>query len=178
MRSLMLRVLAGTGVVGIAVLAPRMTRLLRELDRPAKSRDALYRRLRQAARRLEAAGFARVSGERGGYHIELTEKGEALAESLEFEDMRIAEPAFWDGKWRIVMFDVSEKRRATRVRLRHMLENAGFVRLQDSVWVYPYPCDEFVGLVRAYLKSGVGEMRSLVAEAIESDRPLRQHFRL
>ena len=76
------------------------------------------------------------------------------------------------------MFDIREKRRRTRSKLRQLLAGAGFLRLQDSVWIHPYPCDEFIGLVRAHLKSGTGEMLSFVAEALESDRRLREHFRL
>ena len=76
------------------------------------------------------------------------------------------------------MFDIREKRRKSRSQLRLLLAGAGFLRLQDSVWIYPYPCDEFIGLVRAHLKSGTGEMLSFVAEALESDKRLREHFRL
>jgi hypothetical protein len=46
-------------------------------------------------------------------------------------------------------------------------------KAQDS-----YPCDEFVALVRAHFASGVAELRSVVAEALESDRALREHFNL
>lgn len=78
----------------------------------------------------------------------------------------------------MLIFDISERRRRTRNQLRRLLEGAGFIRIQDSVWVYPYACDEFVSLVRAHLKSGVGEMRIFVAKALESDKGLREHFRL
>jgi len=76
------------------------------------------------------------------------------------------------------MFDIKERRRRVRSQLRKLLDGAGFVRLQDSVWVHPYPCDEFVQLVRAHLASGVGELRLITADALESDKPLREHFRL
>ena len=99
-------------------------------------------------------------------------------EEIEFKEYEIPEPAFWDGKWRVLVFDMNERRRRTRDQLRRLLQGAGFVRIQDSVWVYPYPCDEFISLVRAHLKSGVGELRYFVAEALESDKSLREHFRL
>ncbi|MSU74387.1 CRISPR-associated endonuclease Cas2 [Candidatus Kaiserbacteria bacterium] len=108
----------------------------------------------------------------------MTDKGRLLIEAVHANEYRIPEPAFWDGKWRIVMFDIHERRRKARSQLRSLLSDAGFLRLQDSVWVYPYPCDEFIGLVRTHLKSGTGEMLSLVAEALESDKKLREHFRL
>ena len=177
-RNIVLRSLVGTGVMTMAILVPKMTRLLKEFDRPAKNRTELYRRVSQALARLEKAGLVSISGEWGKRNIVLTEKGKEIAEEAEFYEYRIAEQIFWDGKWRVLMFDIVERRRSVRDRLRHMLKNAGFVRLQDSVWVYPYPCDEFVALVRAHLKSGVGEMRTLVADALESDKDLRRHFKL
>ena len=178
MKNLLLRSLAATGVVSIALVAPKMTRFLKELDRPAKNRVQLYQRISQGISRLAQAGLVTISGERGRRQIMLTKKGLEMLEQIEFEDYMIPEPAFWDGKWRVLIFDISERRRRVRNQLRRLLQGTGFVRIQDSVWVYPYPCDEFITLVRAHLKSGVGEMRSFVAEALESDKPLREHFRL
>lgn len=178
MKNILLRSLAVAGVVSIALMAPKMTRLLKHLDRPAKNRAQLYRRINQGIDRLEASGLVTVTGERGNRRVEITEKGRKVMEQIEFENYQIREPAFWDGKWRVLMFDIAERRRRTRNQLRRLLQGAGFVRIQDSVWVYPYPCDEFISLVRSHLKSGVGEMRLFVAEALESDKGLRGHFRL
>ncbi|MBU6323448.1 MAG: CRISPR-associated endonuclease Cas2 [Patescibacteria group bacterium] len=110
--------------------------------------------------------------------LRLTEKGERSIEKALMREYVIPEQVRWDGKWRILMFDVREKRRRVRAQLRLLLQGAGFVLLQDSVWVHPYPCDEFVALLRAHLKSGVGELRHVTADALEGDRSLREHFRL
>lgn len=178
MKNLLLRSLATAGVISIALMAPKMTRLLKGLDRPAKNRVQLYRRITQGINRLEQRGLVTVSGEYGKRHVEITEKGLEIMEQIEFGGYTIPEPAFWDGKWRVLIFDINEKRRRVRDQLRRLLEGVSFIRLQDSVWIYPYPCDEFISLVRAHLKSGVGEMRSFVAEALESDKTLREHFHL
>jgi|CXWL01.1.fsa_nt_gi DNA-binding transcriptional regulator PaaX len=177
-QNLVMRSLVGVGVVGVAILAPKLIRLLKELDVPAKNHSELYRRMSQALSRLEQSGLVRVEGGWGKRMVTLTQKGEEVAESIEDAEYIIPEPAFWDGKWRVVIFDITENRRRARDRLRHMLQHVGFIRIQDSVWAYPYPCDEFIALVRAHLRSGVGEMRSFVAEALESDKALRTHFRL
>jgi len=177
-RNLLLRSLAVTGAITIAAVAPKMTRLLKKMDRPSANRQRLYGRISQAISRLEESGLITTTGKYRERRIVLTEKGKKILVDLEFKEYPIAEPAFWDGKWRVLVFDMSEKRRRTRDQLRRFLQGAGFVRLQDSVWVHPYPCDEFVALVRAHLKSGVGEMRYFVAEAIESDRGLREQFGL
>lgn len=176
MRNLILRTLAVGGVMSIALVAPKTLTLLKKLDRGAANRKNLYRRITQAITRLEHSRLVRTSGQYGHRNAELTEKGHAIIETIYASEYHIPEPAFWDGKWRVVMFDIREKRRKARSRLRLLLSSAGFLRLQDSVWIYPYPCDEFIGLVRAHLKSGTGEMLSFVAEALESDKKLREHF--
>lgn len=178
MKNLLLRTFAAAGIISIALVAPKMTRLLKELDRPAKNRRQLYQRIAQGVGRLEQIGLVTVSGEYGKRRVKITEKGTKLLEEVEYAEYAIPEPAFWDGKWRVLIFDINERRRKVRDQLRRLLLGAGFVRIQDSVWVYPYPCDEFISLVRAHLKSGVGEVRLFVAEALESDKRFREHFRL
>lgn len=177
-KNLILRTVVATGVISIALMAPKMTRLLKHLDRPAKNRAQLYRRITQAVKRLEQDGLVTVTGEYAKRRVKITEKGREVMGRIEFNEYVISEPAFWDGKWRVLIFDINERRRRVRDQLRRLLEGAGFVRIQDSVWVYPYPCDEFVSLARAHLKSGIREMRIFVAEALESDKGLREHFRL
>ena len=178
MRNLILRTLAVGGLISVALVAPKTITLLKKIDRGAANRKNLYRRITQAISDLKRAGMVKTSGKRGHRNVELTIKGHAAVEAIYTGEYRIPEPAFWDGKWRVVMFDIREKRRKIRSQLRLLLSGAGFLRLQDSVWIYPYPCDEFIGLVRAHLKSGTGEMLSFATDAIESDKKLRKHFRL
>lgn len=43
----------------------------------------------------------------------------------------------WNKKWVVILFDISEKSRAIRNRLRNKLQNLGFGMLQKSVWITP-----------------------------------------
>lgn len=45
----------------------------------------------------------------------------------------------WDGRWRLILFDVPQSRASERVRLRRSLSGRGFGYLQDSVWITPDP---------------------------------------
>jgi DNA-binding transcriptional regulator PaaX len=45
----------------------------------------------------------------------------------------------WDGKWRMVLFDVPIRQNAQRERLRRYLHAKGFGHLQNSVWITPDP---------------------------------------
>jgi phenylacetic acid degradation operon negative regulatory protein len=55
----------------------------------------------------------------------------------------------WDGRWRIVLFDVAEKDRSRRIRLQRQLRRARFGYLQDSVWISPDPIDDIAAAVRS-----------------------------
>lgn len=44
----------------------------------------------------------------------------------------------WDGKWRIIMFDIEEKKKRKRDYLREKLRELGFGMLQESVFISPH----------------------------------------
>ncbi len=178
MQTIVLRTLYATGVISTILVAPNALRLFAYLDRNKARRKRFYDRVTQATARLEQRGLISVEENKGRRFIHITEKGRVEVHKILVKNYQIPEQALWDGKWRVLIFDVREERRKTRAILRLLLRSTGFVRLQDSVWVYPYPCDEFVTLARAYLKSGISEIRVIVAETIESDRSLRKHFNL
>lgn len=43
-----------------------------------------------------------------------------------------------DKKWQMIFFDIPEKRRKDRDRLREYLRYLGYKKLQQSIWVCPY----------------------------------------
>src|SRR3989344_948363 len=154
-QTVMLRTLYVAGGLSVAILAPNVARILPSPDGGRKNRQVLYRRITQARSTLAQRGLIEEDSGR----LQLTEKGHAHIEKILMREYQIPEMVQWDGKWRMLIFDIREQRKVVRSKLRKLLQGAGFVRLQDSVWVYPYPCDEFVALVRAHLASGVGELR-------------------
>lgn len=133
-------------------------------------------RIRQAFHRLEKKGLIRRDQQRGRFV--LTAEGKAYAKKLDgYDRILIQKPRTWDGKWRVVIFDIWERRRSVRNRLRVLLQKIGFVRVQDSVWAYPYDCEEVLAFIRTELKLGGGVVY-LIAEGIESDASLRAKFNL
>lgn len=57
------------------------------------------------------------------------------------------------------------------------MQNIGFYRLQDSVWLYPYDCEDFIALLKADLKIG-NAILYMVVEKIENDAKIKTHFSL
>jgi len=64
----------------------------------------------------------------------------------------------WDGKWRMVLYDVPQTRSSDRTRLRRSLADRGFGYLQNSVWVTPDPLTE----ERAALTSATVDVESMI----------------
>ncbi|MEK7068564.1 MAG: hypothetical protein AAB964_01980 [Patescibacteria group bacterium] len=161
---------------------PRLTFApTRELVRYLKldeGNKTIARRINQAFQRLEKKGILERSRERGRWSVSLTVKGERLAEKLDaVEKVLVRKPRRWDGKWRMVIFDVWEYRRGVRDQLRRMLIRAGFYKLQDSVWVYPYDCEDLLVFLRTDLQLGKSVLY-IIADGIENDSRLRAHFGL
>ena len=168
-----------TGAITTALVAPNIQKIFPALDQGKKHRKELYGRADQALYRLrekKLIEFSKVEGRRP--IVRLTELGKAEITKIILRQYKISETTIWDGRWRVVIFDIREKRRTIRQKLRMLLAGAGMLRLQDSVWVHPYPCDEFVVLVRANLRSGTGELLYFIAEGLESDCHLREHYNL
>lgn len=134
--------------------------------------------LRQAVRRLEKRGLVEFQKGASGWAVRLSPKGKKWVYTLEVrESIKIKQPRQWDGRWRVVIFDIWESRRSMRNKLRHMLKKAGFYMIQNSVWVYPYDCAELVALLRAEMRLGQSVLY-IIADGIENDAKIRQYFNL
>lgn len=129
--------------------------------------------MNEALLRLQSKKLIVVSKD-GKYR--LTKEGEQQLHRIEFGTLPLPNEK-WDTKWRIVSFDVSEKRRKSRDQLRLLLRQVGFVRLQDSVWVYPYDVREVVELIKTanFLDK---EVLYMTVHTTGNDKVLKSHFKL
>lgn len=100
--------------------------------------------LAKALKRLREGGFVELIGEKE-LILRLTDKGKEKAILAQLNSL----DETWDGKWRIVIFDVPEKRRSARDLLRHNLKSWGFISWQKSVWVTKKNCTK---PLREYIK--------------------------
>ena len=168
-----------TAGLGLILMAPNAARLLKYVEKYIGPKPRLNRRISQAINRLRERGLIERVDIGKGVTLRLTEKGVRLAEAIEEEEKQyeIKKPKRWDSKWRIVIFDIWERRRAVRDRLRTLLQRNGFVKIQNSVWVYPYDCEELFIFLRTNLRLGKGILY-IVAEEIENDSSFRKHFGL
>ena len=170
--------------IGITLSSPAGTRaFLKELNkyleerRGKDARQYKTQQLSQAIYRLKKRKLINIKElSNGETRIKLTEKGHRRKIQYDLENMKIPDQASWDGKWRILMFDIPESKRESRDSLTNKLRNLGFIQFQKSVWVYPYPCAEEIDFVTEYFS--IAENVNLITVRIENDKPLRKEFKL
>ena len=172
-------ILGFLGVVGlfaVVALAPNVAGLLAKAlpdGKPTSQRQSVKR----AIIRLIKKGYIRKEGGRYALTRDGTLRLEMLKESAQIQLLFHTRPPEWDGKWRIVIFDIKESLRHVRDELRSLLTQTGFTMLQGSVWVYPFRCDEVVALLKFHLRLGY-DLVYVVADAIEGDEYLREYYNL
>jgi len=93
------------------------------------------------------------------------------------EKLSIKRPKKWDGKWRIIIFDVPEKQKAAREALRETLRNLGFQQIQKSCFLHPFECRNEIDITSALFNT-TRYITYIVAESVEGEKALRAHFKL
>jgi phenylacetic acid degradation operon negative regulatory protein len=164
--------IALVGVVSVFALFPGLTYALAPFIK--RKKQPRSQNIQKSLDALVRAGLVkRTIRKNGEVTVELTKKGkwEALLRAPSL-DTKCAE---WDGLWRVVIFDVPQSKNKIRRELRHAMKLYGFRMLQQSVWVYPHPCDDFVGLLKKHLGVSNDVLYMKVA-FIENDKHLRKEF--
>ena len=130
-------------------------------------RQAFY----NAIRRMKKEGFIKEQKKNQQKRFTITEKGKLKILGL---NQKVQE---WDGKWRIVIFDIPERKRDLRDFFRGKLQELGYRFLQESVWICPYNIADKVEDLIALC--GVGNyIHYLVVEELDNRNILMKLFNL
>ncbi len=151
------------------LLSARSTRRMFKLARE-RAMDR-YRR-KKALERLMDLEFVL----RGAEKLTITEKGTSMLQGAIMRTAKLLGTE-WDGKWRIVIFDIPEKYAVLRNRVRFVLKRAGFIQFQLSVWIFPYECRELVTLIQEESQLAKFILYGTL-EQVENEDLLKKHFKL
>lgn len=171
-QKMVLETVAAVGVIGVALVAPNVIGAMRKLGIPLSVRqDATVVRARK---RLVEKGLLAYEGGM----LRLTNKGRGVLDRVDLAEYGSQKKKQrWDKRWRLLIFDIPEKKRALRDKIRNTLAAIGFMRLQDSAWIYPYDCEDLITLLKADFKIGK-DMLYAIVEELEYDAPVREYFGL
>lgn len=142
--------LLGGIALGLSGSPSRYARVWRAIGKEWKNirREELYRAIR---RLYESQLVDYIENKDGSVSVTLTREGRNVAFTYKIDEMEIPTPRRWDGKWRMVLFDIPEQHRKLRDSIRFRLRQFGLIELQKSVFVHPYECrNEIDFLIELY----------------------------
>lgn len=134
-------------------------------------------RLHQTLKRLYAQKVIEITEKDGESCIKLSSQGQTKLLKYTLEEMMIDHPPRWDGKWRLIIYDVPKARRVFAETFRRFLKKIECLKLQKSVYLTPYPCDSQIEFLRQYY--GLGEeVLYLVVAKLENEKIYKTYFGL
>lgn len=116
-------------------------------------------------------------GENSLMTVVLSENGKKKALTYNMDTMTVKKPEIWDGKWRMIMFDIPNKRRKERDVLRSLLKQLGFIKYQESAFIIPYECKNEVDYVVEFFNLRQ-HVRLLEISSFDDDLALKKSFGL
>jgi len=134
-------------------------------------------RLRASLKRLRNQKVVKIVERDGEPMVVLTKKGKTRYLGYKLEEMIIKKPPKWDGRWRLVIYDIAKYKKNTQQAFREILKKLRFFRLQKSVYLYPYPCYEEIEFLRQYYEIG-DDVIILIVEGIENESAYKKYFGL
>ena len=133
-----------------------------------------YKLYWQALNRLEEKGWIKILKEKENEFVRLTKEGQLQALLVK---AKIQKPQKWDGKWRLIVYDIPEDSKDQRDMFRKLLKTNGFYKLQASVFISPYPLNrEAIVYLR---ETGLDKyIRIARIDEMDSSKNLKKYFGL
>ena len=130
--------------------------------------------LASAIYRLQKSGLIEFieKGDERIYKLTKTGTMEAL-----FAKAKLPKELSWDGKWRLMVFDIPEKARQYRSKLRQLLRKNNFKKFQASVYISPYALN--MEAILYLQESGLSKyIRILRIDQADNEVELKKMFNL
>lgn len=172
-----LGILKTGALLGLAVTAPGVLRLFKDFDKKKPWDEYYPSTIERVAARLYRQGKVEISYQGGVTAVKISSKGKIDILKYDLSRLNITPQKNWDGKWRLVIFDISTKYNKIRNLIRGKLQAMGFYKFQESVFIYPYPCEKEIQYLREVLNVPHA-IKLIRADKIENDRELRKIFKL
>lgn len=144
-------VAAGVGlVIGTVMVVPTFGVTVKEIIKVLEEREEgqfSKKKVRRVLNTLKKRKLLDLKEKDGEIWATFNEEGQKLLLKYRFDTLVIPRPKEWDGKWRVVIFDIPEAKKHAREVLRKKLKELGFYQLQRSVFVYPFECQHEIELI-------------------------------
>lgn len=172
--------LVGAGVfLAGSIAIPTLPQALKPFISDQDEREAWKRfnipYLKRTLDRLEKQKLVKTEVKENVQIVEVTEAGKRKILKYALDTLQIKKPKFWDGKWRLISYDVPGDSKGLRELFRNYLRAWGFYPLHESVFLHAYPCENEIEFLKEYLAIGK-YVRIFIVSKIEYDGPFRKFF--
>jgi CRISPR/Cas system-associated endoribonuclease Cas2 len=176
-----LKFLLAAGLVVVAASNPRFGSLLlrsamREYNRRNKFKEKNSEKFYSAFVYMRKNGLISIEYKGRQMYFSLTDEGKKRAGRYKINDLKIKKDRKWNGNWYVLIFDIEDKQKIKREALRGKIKELGLYQLQKSVWVCPYDFGKQIKLLRDFFGLTDREMKIIIANHIENDKPARSYF--
>ena len=174
-KSLAVQILEGIAITGLTALAATSPYFGLNSIRGFKGRWSKEERRKFyfSIYYLDRRGYVKILKNNNGNMVaRITRRGEQVIHKLNFDQMKLPKPEKWDGKWRVVIFDIPNSKSKNRLAFSQKLKELGFIMIQKSVWAYPFECYKELGVARKFYEI---EKYATYLEAVEIEDEL--HWR-
>lgn len=81
----------------------------------------------------------------------------------------------WDGKWRIIIYDILTGKKEQANLFRRTLKRLKFLKLQKSVYITPFKCYDEIEYLRQACEVD-REVLMLTVSGLENEKAYREYF--
>jgi len=113
----------------------------------------------------------------GNVKIIITARGKQKVLLNNIDEIKLKKQKRWDGKWRLIIFDIPHSRKGARDAFRKILKNLGFYPLQKSVFITPYPCENEIDFIASIFDIRQNVLL-LYVNNFEGEEKLKYHFKI
>ena len=162
-----------------SLFLPNAPQMLKPLIKWRKNWDNIDRkRIYEAIRRLNRKRLVELMEKDSRLYIKITNNGKQLIKNFDYDNLQLPKSKKWDKKWRLVVFDIPNKKRRERQAFSMKLKEIGFYPLQESVFIYPYDCRDEIDFICEFLSIGHYTNYCLVESLDKREGNLRRIFDL
>lgn len=147
------KILRGVGIGGLAILSMTSPYFGINLVGGFKRHNdkKSWRKFYLSLNYLNRRGYIRIIGRSDkGITVKVTKEGKDIVKDVDIDSLELKRRGSWDGKWRLVIFDIPVNKNKNRLAFTDRIKKLGFVMIQKSVWAYPFECYEELMILRKF----------------------------
>ncbi len=166
-------------IILASLFLPNAALILKPLIKWHKNWGKIKRqRIQEAIKRLNQKRLIEMVEKNDKLYIKITENGKKVIKGFDYDDIKLPDHEKWDKKWRMVIFDIPEKKNKERRALSVKLKEMGFYPLQESVFIYPHDCQDEIDFVCGFLDIDRYVNYCVVDALNKKEGDLREFFEL